>query len=140
MSQSNTQVGDIRVKAGMELTGKEGYLAKMNDAWGPVVELVKFTGDRPLYVITEGAAVMKLASVRPLDPGRNVRLKLSGTCNPGQVLVAIVDDAMSYGLVRALPAEPGTYLGVAVAEEAGIEGQLVLARPSLIGNIVVAGT
>ena len=140
MSQSNTQVGDIRVKAGMELTGKEGYLAKMNDAWGPVVELVKFTGDRPLYVITEGAAVMKLASVRPLDPGRNVRLKLSGTCNPGQVLVAILDDAMSYGLVKALPAEAGTYLGVAVAEEAGIEGQLVLARPSLIGNIVISGT
>ena len=40
MSQSNTRVGDIRVKAGVDLTGKEGYLAKMNDAWGPVVELV----------------------------------------------------------------------------------------------------
>ena len=139
MSQSNTQVGDIRVKAGMELTGKEGYLAKMNDAWGPVVELVKFTGDRPLYVITEGAAVSKLASARPLDPGRNVRLVLSGTCNPGNTLVVMVEAGANNGKVQALPAAAGTYLGVAVAEEAGIDGQLVLARPSLIGNIVVAG-
>ena len=139
MSQSNTQVGDIRVKAGMELIGKEGYLAKMNDAWGPVVELVKFTGDRPLYVITEGAAVSKLASARPLDPGRNVRLILSGTCNPGNTLVVMVEAGANNGKVQALPAAAGTYLGVAVAEEAGIDGQLVLARPSLIGNIVVAG-
>jgi len=41
--------------------------------------------------------------------------------------------------VQALPEAAGTYIGVAIAEEAGIDGQLVLARPSLIGNIVVAG-
>ena len=29
MSQSNTRVGDIRVRAGEALTGKEGYLVKM---------------------------------------------------------------------------------------------------------------
>ena len=138
MSQSNTRVGDIRVKAGENLTGKEGYLAKMNDAWGPVVELVKFTGDRPLYVVVEGVAVSKLASVRPLESGRNVRLVLSGTCNPGNTLVAMVEAEANNGKVQALPAEPGTYLGVAIAEEAGIDGQLVLARPAAIGNVVVA--
>ena len=140
MSQSNTRVGDIRVKAGVDLTGKEGYLAKMNDAWGPVVELVKFTGDRPLYVVVEGVAVSKLASVRPLESGRNVRLVLSGTCNPGNTLVAMVEAEANNGKVQALPAEPGTYLGVAIAEEAGIDGQLVLARPAAIGNVVVAET
>ena len=139
MSQSNTRVGDIRVKAGMELTGKEGYLAKMSDAWGPVVELVKFTGDRPLYVVLEGATTTKLASVRPLDPARNVRMVLSGICNPGQVLVAMVDAGADNGKVKALPTVAGTYFGVAIAEEAGVDGQLVLARPSMIGNIVVAG-
>lgn len=140
MSQSNTRVGDIRVKAGVDLTGKEGYLAKMNDAWGPVVELVKFTGDRPLYVVVEGATATKVASVRPLESGRNVRLVLSGTCNPGNILVAMVEAAANNGKVQALPAEPGTYFGVAIAEEAGIDGQLVLARPTAIGNVVVAGT
>ncbi len=139
MSQSNTRVGDIRVKAGENLTGKEGYLAKMNDAWGPVVELVKLTGDRPLYVVVEGVAATKLASVRPLESGRNVRLVLSGTCNPGNTLVAMVEAEANNGKVQALPAEPGTYLGVAIAEEAGIDGQLVLARPAAIGNVVVAG-
>ena len=139
MSQSNTRVGDIRINAGGDLTGKNGYLAKMNDAWGPVVELVKFTGDRPLYVVIEGAAPMKLASVRPLEPGRNVRLVLSGTCNPGNTLVAVVEADADNGKVKALPVEAGTYFGVAVAEEAGIDGQLVLARPAMIGEIVVAG-
>ena len=138
MSQSNTRVGDIRVKAGVDLTGKEGYLAKMNDSWGPVVELVKFAGDRPLYVVVEGAAVSKLASVRPLDPARNVRLVLSGICNPGNTLVVMVEAGTNSGKVQALPAGAGTYLGVAVAEEAGVDGQFVLARPSLIGNITVS--
>ena len=140
MSQSNTRVGDIRMKAGGDLTGKNGYLAKMLDVWGPAVDLVKFAGERPLYVIVEGVAPPQLVSVRPLEPGRNVRLVLSGTCNPGNTLVVMVEAGANNGKVQALPAEPGTYLGVAVAEEAGIDGQLVLARPSLIGNIVVSGT
>jgi len=140
MSQSNTRVGDIRMKAGGDLTGKNGYLAKMLDVWGPAVDLVKFAGERPLYVIVEGVAPPQLVSVRPLESGRNVRLVLSGTCNPGNTLVVMVEAGANNGKVQALPAEPGTYLGVAVAEEAGIDGQLVLARPSLIGNIVVAGT
>jgi len=77
--------------------------------------------------------------VRPLDPARNVRMVLSGTCNPGNTLVAMVEAGANNGKVQALPAGAGTYLGLAVAEEAGVDGQLVLARPSLIGNIVVAG-
>ncbi|MEI6168029.1 MAG: hypothetical protein WCS52_12630 [bacterium] len=139
MSQSNTKVGDIRMRAGGDLTGKEGYLAKMINVWGPAVDLVKFAGERPLYVVTEGAAPPQLVSARPLDPSRNVRLVLVGTCNPGDTLVAMVDAGANNGKVQALPAGAGTYFGVAIAEEAGIDGQLVLARPSMIGNIVVAG-
>ena len=139
MSQSNTRVGDIRVKAGGDLTGKNGYLAKITDVFGPAVDLVKFTGERPLYVVIEGVVPPQHASVRPLEPGRNVRLALLGTCNPGDTLVAIVDGDANNGKVKALPVEAGTYFGVAIAEEAGIDGQLVLARPAMIGNIVVAG-
>ena len=140
MSQSNTRVGDIRVKAGGDLTGKNGFLAKMTDVFGPAVDLVKFAGERPLHVVIEGAATSQLASVRPLEPNRNVRLVLVGTCNPGDTLVAMVGAGANNGKVQALPAGAGTYFGVAIAEEAGIDGQLVLARPASIGNIVVAGT
>ena len=137
VSQSNTRVGDIRVKAGGDLTGKSGYLAKITDVFGPAVDLVKFTGERPLYVVIEGVAPPQFASVRPLDPGRNVRLALVGTCDPGNTLVAMVEAEANNGKVQALPVAAGTYFGVAVAEEAGVDGQLVLARPAMIGNIVV---
>jgi hypothetical protein len=140
MSQSNTRVGDIRMRAGGDLTGKNGYLAKMMNVWGPAVDLVKFAGERPLYVIIEGVAPPQLVSVRPLEPGRNARLVLSGTCNPGDTLVAMVEAGANNGKVQALPEAAGTYIGVAIAEEAGIDGQLVLARPASIGNVVVAGT
>jgi hypothetical protein len=137
MSQSNTRVGDIRMKAGGDLTGKNGYLAKMMDVWGPAVDLVKFAGERPLDVVIEGLAPPQLVTVRPLDPSRNVRLVLVGTCNPGDTLVAMVDAGANNGKVQALPAGAGTYFGVAVAEEAGVDGQLVLGRPTMIGNITV---
>jgi len=37
-----------------------------------------------------------------------------------------------------LPTAGGTYRRLAVAEEAGVDGQLVLARPAMIGNVVVS--
>lgn len=139
MSQSNTRVGDIRMKAGGNLTGKNGYLAKITDVFGPAVDLVKFAGERPLYVVTDGVAQGNLATIRPLDPNRNIRVILAGTCNPGDTLVAVVESPVNNGKVMALPTEAGTYMGVALAEEAGVDGQLVLARPAMIGNIVVEG-
>ena len=131
MSQSNTRVGDIRVKAGGDLTGKNGFLAKMTDVFGPAVDLVKFAGERPLYVVIEGVATSQLASVRPLEPNRNVRLVLSGTCNPGDTLVAMVEAGANNGKVQALPAGAGTYFGVAIAEEAGIDGQLAVSSKQI---------
>ena len=68
-----------------------------------------------------------------------MRVPLKGTCNPGDTLVlADVGTAADTGKVRALPATPGTYRGLAIAEEAGVDGQSVLAHPATgIGNIVV---
>ena len=40
--------------------------------------------------------------------------------------------------VRALPTAAGTYRGLAIAEEKGVDGQLVLCRPALIGPITVS--
>ena len=79
-------------------------------------------------------------AVRVMEPGRNVRLTLKGTCNPGDVLVlADTGTAADKGKVRALPASAGTYRGLAIAEEKGADGQLVLCRPAMIGNVVVSG-
>ena len=79
-----------------------------------------------------------LCAVRPIEAGRNGRLRLKGTCNPGDALVlADVATAADKGKVRALPTAAGTYRGLALAEEAGVEGQLVLARPAMLGAITV---
>ena len=139
MSQSNTRVGDIRVRAGEALTGKEGYLVKMTHDTGVAeVKLPAAITDYGLYVVKEGAADATLVSVQPIEANRNARLKLKGTCNPGDVLVLAAIAGSDAGMVRALPTAGGTYRGLAVAEEAGVDGQLVLARPAMIGNIVVS--
>lgn len=140
MSQSNTRVGDIRVLAGEALTGMEGRLVKMtHDSGVAEVKLPAANSDYGLYLLIEGGADAANVSVRPVEAGRNVRLVLSGTCNPGDVLVlADVGTAADKGKVRALPTAAGTYRGLAVAEEAGVDGQLVLARPAMVGSIVVS--
>ncbi len=139
MSQSNTRVGDVRVLAGEDLTGKEGRLVKLTHDTGVAeVLLPAANGDLALYALIEGAADAALVSVRPIQADRNVRLSLKGTCNPGDVLVlADVATAADKGKVRALPATAGTYRGLAIAEEAGVDGQLVLARPAMVGVLTV---
>ncbi len=139
MSQSNTRVGDVPVVAGEDLSGAAGLLAVMGDDSGtPVAELPASNDALALYVVVEGAAAGGNASLRPLSPERNVRVRLSGTCDPGDVLV-LADTATpaDKGKVRALPSAAGTYRGLALAEEAGVDGQLVLARPAMVGEIVV---
>jgi len=140
MSQTNTRVGDIRVSAGEDLTGKEGFLGKpTHDSGVAEVLLPAANSDYALYVVIEGAADTKNVSLRPIEAGRNIRVKLDGTCNPGDVLVlADVGTAADKGKVRALPEDAGTYRGLAIAEEAGVDGQLVLCRPAMLGDLVVS--
>ena len=140
MSQSNTRVGDFRVLAGESLVSMEGRLIKLtHDTGVPEVKLPEANSDYALYVLLEGGADAALVSVRPIEVGRNVRVTLKGTCNPGDVLVlADVGTAADKGKVRVLPTAAGTYRGLAIAEQMGVDGQLVLARPALIGNITVS--
>ena len=139
MSQTNVRTGDLPVTAGEDLTGKEDRLVKLaNDSGATVAKLPEANSDLALFVLIEGAEADKTASLRPLNADRNVRLPLKGTCNPGDTLVlADVGTAADKGKGRALPAAAGTYRGLAIAEQAGVDGQLVLARPAAIGNIVV---
>jgi hypothetical protein len=43
-------------------------------------------------------------------------------------------------MVRVLPAGAGTYRVIAIAEEKGVDGQLVLSRPCMVGNVTISGT
>ena len=140
MSQSNTRVGDIRVLAGEALVGMEGRLVKMaHDTGVAEVKLPEANSDHVPYVLIEGAADAALVSARPMQADRNVRITLKGTCNPGDVMVlADVATAADKGKVRALPATAGTYRGLGIAEQAGVDGQLVLVRPAMIGQITMA--
>ena len=139
MSQTNTRVGDIAVLAGEDLTDKEGRLVKMtHDSGVAEVLLPADNGDYALYAVIEGGADAVMVSVRPIQANRNVRLVLKGTCNPGDSLVlADVGTAADKGKLRTLPEAAGTYRVLAIAEEAGVDGQLVLARPAMLGNVTV---
>ena len=141
MSQSDVRAGSFRVLAGEDLTGKEGFLVKLtHDAGVPEVKLPAAIADYALYVVINDGADAEPVDVMPLEAGVNVRVPLKGTCNPGDVLVlADTGTAADKGKVRALPAAAGTYRGLAIAEEKGADGQLVLCRPAMIGNVVVGG-
>lgn len=140
MSQTNTRQGDIPVQAGEDLTGKAGRLVKLANSSGTAVVLLPTANtDLALFVLVDENVSGKTATIRPLTPDRNVRAYLKGTCSPGDILVlADTGTAADKGKVRALPATPGTYRGLLLAEEAGVDGQLVLGRPAPIGNVTVS--
>lgn len=138
-SQSNTVVGDLVIAAGEDLTGMEGRLVKVgSDSGVPVALLPEDVSDLALFVLTEGGEEGDPAVLRPLSPERNVRVRLNGTCAPGDVLVLEAIAGVNIGKVRKLPTAAGTYRGLAIAEETGADEQLVLARPAMIGNITVS--
>ena len=141
MSQSDTRSGTFRVLAGENLTDKKGYLAVLtHDTGVPEVKLPAANADLAFYLVDDGAADAAYVDVEPLEAGRNVRAVLKGTCNPGDVIVlADTGTAADKGKVRALPAAAGTYRGLGIAEEKGVDGQAVLFRPAMIGNVTVAG-
>ena len=125
--------------AGEDLTDKEGYLVVLtHDDGVPEVKLPADNGDFALYAVIDGGEDAGNVDVQPLEAGANVRLTLTGTCNPGDVLVlADTATAADKGKVRALPTAAGTYRGLAIAEETGVDGQYVLCRPALIGLVTV---
>lgn len=140
MTQTNTQTGELVFNSSESLEGKEGYLATLINTGG-VAELALPNSEQDLvpYVITDGADEDENTAVLPLSPDKNVRLKLDGTCPPGATLVLAEIDGTHDGMVRNLPTAAGVYRAIAIAEEAGVDEQLVKARPANIGWITVAG-
>lgn len=138
-SQSNTQSGNVVFVAGEDLTGKEGYLAEIRNASGVAnINLPDAITDLALYVIDDGSESGGNVSVAPFEPSRNRRVRLKGTCVPGdQLVLADPTTAADKGKLRKIPAATGTYRVLAIAEESGVDGQLVLTRPVHIGNVSV---
>lgn len=142
MSQSNTRVGDFSLTAGADLRGKEGCVVYLGSAGGEMVAfLPEFPSQAAQFVLLEGAEAGKQVVVRPLSPERNVRVRLWGTCNPGDLLVTAEPAPEDRGTVRALTQQVqiallsefggAAFFVLGIAEEAGIAGQLVLLRPML---------
>ena len=130
MSQSNTRVGDFPITAGVDLRGKEGYLVRIGSDSGRAVALLPEKNDEPLlFVLLEGADVGGTVSLRPLESGRSVRVRLDGSCEPGALLMVLWNGGQE-GKVIWLPEVPGTFYSHLVALESGTTGQLVLAMPA----------
>lgn len=141
MSQTNVQVGQIVLPINSEggLTPAEGLLAILANEGGiSTVRTPASLNSIPLYVFTDIDSVHNQASVLPLSPDRNVRVRLQGTCEPGDQLVLAVLNGTHDGKVRALPSSPGTYRTILIAEESGVDGQLVKARPCLAGITTIS--
>ena len=138
MSQSNTQIGQLVLPANEDLTGKEGLLVKIvSDSGAAKVALPDAVTDLALFVLIDGDEAGGYVAIQPLSPDRNIRVRLNGTCVPGDVLVLETPDGTDDGKVKKLPTAAGTYRGIAIAEESGVDEQLVKARPVLVGNITV---
>lgn len=132
-NQTNTQAGDKPFLAASDFTGLAGRAAKLSNSAG-VAKLAAIAAltDIPTFLVVDDAASGLPVTGRPLDHAQNVRITLKGTCNPGDVLV-LADPATpaDAGKVRALPAGAGVYVQVGLAEEIGVDGQLLLTRPDV---------
>lgn len=138
-TQSNTRRGAFPVLAGEALAGLSARLLVLTHDTGiPEVKLPAANTDLAFYINLDEVADAELTNVEFLNPEKTYRVTLKGTCNPGdQLVLADVGTAADKGKVRKLPVGAGTYRVIALAEEAGIDGQAVLIRPAFIGNVVV---
>ncbi len=139
MSQSNVRTGPVSMPCGSDLTAHADHLAVLSHSTGaPQMNLPDTLTANVLYLILSGAASGENGDFQPLTSDRNVRIPLVGACNPGDTLV-IADPSVEGqpGKVQVLPADPGTYRAIGIAEERGVAGQLILVRPANIGLITV---
>ena len=122
-TQSNTLAGFLILAALASNCQTEGLLCKLGSTG---LADIAAGSDLGYGVILERQT--STATVFPLVLGsENVRIRLKGTCNQGDLLImATGGDA---GKVITVGSSTGKLFCVGVAEEAGVDGQLVLVRP-----------
>ena len=128
MSQTNTQPGAISLAASEDLAANR-LVSLINASGAAVAALPNTNSDEVPFVTEESVASDERVTLIPLHPAQNVRVTLSGTCVPGDQLVLATPNGTVDGMVVKLPATPGTYRLIGIAEEAGVDGQAVLLRP-----------
>jgi hypothetical protein len=133
VSQTNTQPGERTFNSAVALTGLEGRLVKLADGGSiPEVDLPGAVTDLALFIVTEGGALDEPSEVISLLCEGNRRVRLNGTVSAGVPLVLCDPTASSgvnAGKVETLPATAGRYFSPGVAEEDGVDEQLVRFRP-----------
>jgi D-serine deaminase-like pyridoxal phosphate-dependent protein len=74
-TQSDTKEGIISLPSNSNLTGKEGYLAKLvNSAGTPKADIAAAVTDNAVFVIEDGGTASgDQVDLRPLNPNRSVR-------------------------------------------------------------------
>ena len=123
--QNDTKSGILSmIVATTTLLDKEGTLAKLSSTG---VTPPTANTDLALYLVYQGAAVGSYAEVMAIYPERNVRVRLNGTCAKGDTL--ILDTGADLGKVCTLGAATGRLFSPGIAEEAGVDEQMVLMRP-----------
>lgn len=131
--QSDTKEGAINLPATADLTGKENRLVKIVNSTGAKFALPAAVSDLALFVLMSGDVAANDNWGESPYAKENFRVKLHGTCNPGDTLI-LSDPAASgganAGAVEALASQAaGTYFSPGIAEEAGVDGQNLKARP-----------
>lgn len=138
--QSNTTQG-IRIStAGDDLTGKRSRLVVCSNSGGKRVFKLPTANNAPaVFIVQDEGPLGDDISYERLNPDKQYRIPLVGTCNPGDLItLADVATAANRGAVRAVPATSGTYRIYGIAEEAGVDGQRVLITPHSQPDVVVA--
>jgi hypothetical protein len=139
MPQTNVKSGPIPAACGEDLSNATDLLVALShDAGTPQMLLPAAQDDLVPYLVLEGATEGENGSFMPLHLDQNIRVPIVGICNPGDTLV-LADPAVEgqAGKVTVLPEDAGDYRGVGLAEEQGIDGQLLLLRPLPLGVITV---
>ena len=139
MSQTNVKSGPIVKPCGEDLTAAADLLVMLSQNAGEPQMLLPTAQDNLVpYLVLEGAGAGENGYFMPVHSEQNIRVPIVGTCNPGDTLV-LADPAVGGqpGKVTVLPAVPGTYRGVGIAEELAVDSQLLLLRPLPFGVITV---
>jgi len=139
--QSNTQAGGITAVLAEDIPHRSRLVVVEESGGVLVARLPNAVTDLALYLLNEAGEEGDVVSLSPLTPGENIRIRLEGTCSAGEVLTLADpagDSGADAGMVQDLPTAAGPYFSPGIAEEAGVDGQLVLVRPC--PRIVNVGT